>query len=91
MSNDRLEELLQDWTAARINFSSKHSNRSVRLWKLINQIPESHRVEPFSTGDEKTKPPHYVEPQKLPPPRKGVASEKTFEQVDDRKGRGKQA
>jgi hypothetical protein len=40
MSNDRLNDLLQEWAAARIRFSSKQGRRPERLGKILDRISE---------------------------------------------------
>jgi hypothetical protein len=52
MTNDKLNDLLQEWAAARIRFSSKHGRASLRLGKIMEKILEAQRGQQQSSPDQ---------------------------------------
>jgi hypothetical protein len=41
MTNDKLNDLLQEWAAIRIRFSSEHGHHPARLTKIMDGISEA--------------------------------------------------
>lgn len=60
MTNYKLNDLLQEWAAARIRFSSEHGHRFARLAKIVNRISEvEHECQPSAlecTSQTKARP-----------------------------------